>query len=538
MVVRVGAAAAWVAAAIFLAAGALTGDDGLIVEALGPILAATLMTTQIIVGYEDGGLALFGSGLIVAIWASAFADEGTIVPAAVALVLISSLAMLFVDHYRMVVAATLAGGIFAIPHVWDMPVDESVILGSITSLSFVMTYLILGSIQTSLLTMKARYQMLFDESPAALVEEDWSAALAYVRSEYSGKPNRIRQFLLAYPTVVRRAVGKAKILRANDAALDLLEVSDPIRFFGYRNPDVVTDETMDSFVSALVSLYEGNRSWEREVAFRNKSGYRRWFLCKSVDTSTGVPGSSIVVGLADITHMKDRNEAMAEVVRAKDEFIASVSHELRTPLTAVIGITSEIAQSSEMSEEERSELLHLVAGQAAEMSNLVEDLLVAARADVGTVPVEIRRVDLMTELRATLEGLGMTVGMPSQPPPEVIADPRRVRQILRNLLTNASRYGGPNRRITAGALRDSVWLEMRDDGEGIPDEEARRIFEPYVTSGGGGGVGLGLSVARQLAELMGGSLDYERSAGESVFRLQLPLADAREPALASHSDAV
>lgn len=538
MVVRVGAAAAWVAAAIFLAAGALTGDDGLIVEALGPILAATLMTTQIIVGYEDGGLALFGSGLIVAIWASAFGDEGTIVPAAVALVLISSLAMLFVDHYRMVVAATLAGGIFAIPHLWDMPVDESVILGSITSLSFVMTYLILGSIQTSLLTMKARYQMLFDESPAALVEEDWSAALAYVRSEYSGKPNRIRQFLLAYPTVVRRAVGKAKILRANDAALDLLEVSDPIRFFGYRNPDVVTDETMDSFVSALVSLYEGNRSWEREVAFRNKSGYRRWFLCKSVDTSTGVPGSSIVVGLADITHMKDRNEAMAEVVRAKDEFIASVSHELRTPLTAVIGITSEIAQSSEMSEEERSELLHLVAGQAAEMSNLVEDLLVAARADVGTVPVEIRRVDLMTELRATLEGLGMTVGMPSQPPPEVIADPRRVRQILRNLLTNASRYGGPNRRITAGALRDSVWLEMRDDGEGIPDEEARRIFEPYVTSGGGGGVGLGLSVARQLAELMGGSLDYERSAGESVFRLQLPLADAREPALASHSDAV
>ena len=538
MVVRVGAAAAWVAAVIFLVAGALTGDDGLIVEALGPILAATLMTTQIIVGYEDGGLALFGSGLIVAIWASAFGDEGTIVPAAVALVLISSLAMLFVDRHRLVVAATLSGAIFAIPHLWDMPAEASVVLGSIASLSFVMTYLILGSIQNSLLTMKARYQLLFEESPAALVEEDWSAALTYVRSEYSGKPNRIRQFLLAYPTVVRRAVGKARILRANDAALDLLEVSDPTRFFGYRNPDVVTDETMDSFVSALVSLYEGNRSWEREVALRNRSGDRRWLLYKSVDTSTSVPGSSLVVGLADITHMKDRNEAMAEVVRAKDEFIASVSHELRTPLTAVIGITSEIAQSSEMSDEERSELLQLVAGQAAEMSNLVEDLLVAARADVGTVPVENQRVDLMVELRATIEGLGMTVGLPSQPPPEVVADPRRVRQILRNLLTNASRYGGPNRRVTAGSLRNSVWLEMRDDGEGIPDEEARRIFEPYVTSGGRGGVGLGLSVARQLAELMGGSLEYERSAGESVFRLQLPLADAREPALASHSDAV
>ena len=75
----------------------------------------------------------------------------------------------------------------------------------------------------------------------------------------------------------------------------------------------------------------------------------------------------------------------------------------------------------------------------------------------------------------------------------------------------------------------------RDDGVGIPDEEAEHIFEPYVTGHPGqqGSVGLGLAVARQLAELMGGSLQYERSAAETVFRLQLPLADRSEPALAS-----
>ncbi len=83
-----------------------------------------------------------------------------------------------------------------------------------------------------------------------------------------------------------------------------------------------------------------------------------------------------------------------------------------------------------------------------------------------------------------------------------------------------------------------MWLEVRDNGGGIPDDEAAHIFEPYVTGNSGvqGSVGLGLAVARQLAELMGGSLAYERSAGDSVFRLLLPLADVRSPVLASHSD--
>jgi two-component system, OmpR family, sensor histidine kinase KdpD len=118
----------------------------------------------------------------------------------------------------------------------------------------------------------------------------------------------------------------------------------------------------------------------------------------------------------------------------------------------------------------------------------------------------------------------------------VLADPKRVRQILRNLLTNAQRYGGPRQRVVAGGLRGHVWIEVRDNGDGIADEDVNRVFQPYVTTGAEGSVGLGLAVARQLAELMGGTLVYEHSAGESVFRLQLPAADQREPALASHID--
>jgi signal transduction histidine kinase len=538
MVVRVGAAAAWIATAIYLVAGAFTGEPDILIEAVGPLLAAALMTVQILAGREDGGLALFGSGLVVAVWYAIFGDEGTIIPAAVALVLITSLATLFVSRQRIAVTGTLAAALFALPFVWDLDPSRQIILGAIMALSFLMTSLILGSIQSASAALNARYQMLFEASPTAALEEDWSESLEYVRSEYTGKPERVKQFLLAYPAVVRRAIGKAKVLRANDAALQLLEIANPARFLGYRDPAIVTDETMETWVSALVALYEGLSTWEYETPMRRRSGDLQWLQSRSVDTSTGLPGSSIVVALADITHVKARNQAMADMVRAKDEFIASVSHELRTPLTAVIGLTSEIAATPGMSSEERHELLELVAAQAGEMSNIVDDLLVAARAEMGTVTIEAQVVDLIEEVKSAVDGLGMTVDMPKEPTPQVVADPRRVRQILRNLLTNAQRYGGPSRRVVTGALRDRVWLEVRDNGTGISDDEAAHIFEPYVTGNSGvqGSVGLGLAVARQLAELMSGSLHYERSAAESVFRLELPLADARQPALASHSE--
>lgn len=535
IVVRVGAAAAWLAAAIYLATGVLTGDGSLFVEALGPILAAILMTLQVLAGREEGGTAILGTGLIVALWHTLFGDSGTVLPAAVALVLVSSLGMLFVARHRMVVAATVGGALFAIPHLWDLAIDQRVVLGVIMAVTFVVTYLVLGAIQSASAALDQRYQILFEQSPSAVLEEDWSEAIAYVQSEYAGKPNRIRQFLLAYPAVVERAVGKAKIVRANDAALELLDIADPVRFLGYRDPKIVNDENIESFVSALVCLYEGGKVWQREVPMRRRSGELLWLLYRSVDTSTGAPGSSIVAGLADITHMKAKHEAMAEVVRAKDEFVANVSHELRTPLTAVIGLTSELAAGESLGAEMRSEMLQLVADQANEMSNIVEDLLVAARAEVGTIPIGTETVDLLDELQLTVGGLGVGVDLPTIAPPEVLADPKRVRQILRNLITNAERYGGTSRRVIAGADDGHAWLEVRDDGDGIPDEEASRIFEPYVTTGVGGSVGLGLSVARQLAELMGGSLEYEYISGESIFRLSLPLADRTEPALASHT---
>lgn len=530
--VRVGAAAAWFATLVFVVVGLSSGDQLLTAQAVPTALAGSFMTGQIILRRENAYLGLIAAAIVVAVFHGLMGLDGALVPAAVALVIISALAMVFVESRVALVVASVGILLFAVPHFWGLSFGESWILGAVMSLSFVTTAVILLSIRSAMLQLHARFQMLFENSPTALTEEDWSDAVAYVRSEYAGRPDRIKPFLLAYPEVARRAVSRARIVRVNRAAVELLEAGGPEDLLGSRHAREVTDATLEAFVDALVTLYEEKATFEQEVRAQTLKGRPIWLQTRAVDTSPDTPAQRIIMGLSDVSHIKEHNEAMARLVKSKDEFIARVSHELRTPLTAVVGLTSEMAS---VPAEEREELLQLVAGQAAEMSYIVEDLLVAARAEMGTVAIDMTAVDLEHELNTTIQGLGMRVDETPSTVPNVRADPSRVRQILRNLLTNADRYGGPHVRVLSGEVHDRVWLEVRDDGEGVDEDMVDAIFDPYTTAheGFAGSVGLGLSVARQLAQMMGGSLDYRNDGQETAFRLELPADAQSKLALAS-----
>lgn len=536
-VVRVGAVCALFATLVFIGVGIVAGNSSLLTQAAAPLVAAVIMIAQIALQRENGAVALGTSAVIVMVFYTLMGNQSTILPASVALVIICALAMVFVETRIQLVVAGVASLLFLAPQVWDLDFGEALVLGAVMSLTFAMTAVIFVSVRSATAELHTRFQMLFEHSPTAVLEEDWSEAISYVRSEYMGRPDRIRAFLLAYPAVVRRAVARANILRANRAAFELLEVDDPNDLLGYRDPSKVNDETLEAFVEALVTLYEQETTFEYELEARTFKGRPIWIQTRAVDTSPDASGQRIIMGLADISHIKERNEAMGQLVKSKDEFIARVSHELRTPLTAVVGLTSEMATTGNAEPEEQAELLDLVAAQAAEMSYIVEDLLVAARAEIGTVAIDNTMVDLGKELRSTVEGLGMTVEQAPEISSEIRADPSRVRQILRNLLTNADRYGGPRVRVEAGETDELAWLEVRDDGDGVPDHLAEAIFDSYVTAHPevtAESVGLGLSVARQLAEMMNGSLTYRRDDGETVFRLELPVASRSERNLASN----
>ena len=112
------------------------------------------------------------------------------------------------------------------------------------------------------------------------------------------------------------------------------------------------------------------------------------------------------------------------------------------------------------------------------------------------------------------------------PPVPAIADPHRVRQVVRNLVANATRHGATPIRVEVGWEGDSAYLRVVDHGEGVVPELAESVFEPYVRARGSesqpGSVGLGLTISRRLARLMGGDVTYHRRDGQTWFVLTLP----------------
>ena len=232
----------------------------------------------------------------------------------------------------------------------------------------------------------------------------------------------------------------------------------------------------------------------------------------------------------------ERQGQLEDALASKNEFVATVSHELRTPLTTIMGIAHEMRdQVGEFSSEELQEFAALLADESSDIAAIVDDLLVAARSEVGNLALDLRSVSLATELDAASGGISSidVSGPPDFGELRVIADPGRTRQIIRNLIVNAQRYGGPHIRVLADITEHHGIIEVRDSGRPIPAHEREQIFEPYrrstTTDANPGSVGLGLTVSRRLARLMNGDVVYDHDGSESIFRLELPLAAPSSP---------
>lgn len=232
-------------------------------------------------------------------------------------------------------------------------------------------------------------------------------------------------------------------------------------------------------------------------------------------------------------------ENAGELMSAKDRFVATVSHELRTPLAAVLGF-SELLKSGNldgMEADERSEIITTIAEQAGDLADIVEDLLVMARADHGTLATVAVPVDLAAQCRQVIERMNSEIVIPIATPPggptvRALGDPGRVRQVIRNLLSNAFSYGGAEISISIQTEGATVSISVEDNGNGVPPAQEEQIFEPYqrvhAATPTSGTLGLGLSVSRTLARHMGGELVYHRVEGVTRFELQLPAAEQAE----------
>lgn len=279
----------------------------------------------------------------------------------------------------------------------------------------------------------------------------------------------------------------------------------------------------------LASEAVGERGWSGEITLQDRRG-RECPLWAVVTRHEGHDHGTYVAAIArDLTQVKKTQQRLEELLTAKDVFVATVSHELRNPLTGVMGLAEELRDRfDEFEDFERHDLITLIAHQASDMTSLVEDLLVAVRSDIGEVAVIPEVVDVVAHLRRLEATYPKAV---SELPDEALLawiDPQRFTQIMRNLLSNAERHGGGRIRIAAARSGGDIEVCVADDGNGVPEEHVERIFEPYQRAEGvpvkKGSVGLGLNVARRLARLMGGDLEYRHQEGWTTFRLTLPAA--------------
>jgi signal transduction histidine kinase len=226
----------------------------------------------------------------------------------------------------------------------------------------------------------------------------------------------------------------------------------------------------------------------------------------------------------ELRHLKDES-------RSKDQFIADVSHELRTPLTGIYGFASELDDAGEDLPESSRELVGFIVSEAAELSRMVDDLVAAGRIDAQAITYDLEPVKLWSEIQEVVRPFrrrGISVEV-DDIAIAVLADRMRLGQVLRNLVSNAAKHGGEEIAVTAYSRGQSAVIEVIDDGPGVSDEVGARLFDRYLHRDGSavveGSVGLGLAIARSFAEGMGGSLQYLRVDGLTIFEVTLPLPE-------------
>jgi PAS domain S-box-containing protein len=226
------------------------------------------------------------------------------------------------------------------------------------------------------------------------------------------------------------------------------------------------------------------------------------------------------------------------VEQVKSDFVAAVSHELRTPLTSIYGFAETLLrQDIPFGEDERRTFLGYIASESERLTEIVDQLLNVARLDAGDLQVELGRIDVGSVVSEVVETVEVTNGhrfeidLPEEPL-AAEADPDKVRQVFSILVENALRYSPQGGTVTVGARRNDDRVEVRvvDEGMGIPASEREWIFRKFYRAesaarDGAAGTGLGLFIAKELVNAMGGRIWVDSTEGEgSSFAFELPAA--------------
>ena len=228
-------------------------------------------------------------------------------------------------------------------------------------------------------------------------------------------------------------------------------------------------------------------------------------------------------------------EELRRLSALRADFVSLVSHELRSPMAAVIGASRTLQERwRELRPDQRQAFLALIGDETSRLASLIADVLDTSRIEAGTFSFRFADVDLATIVRDTVASA--SIGQDEVPIEAEVGnvdvvrgDAERLRQVVANLVDNAVKYSpvGTPVKLRLGQTDDSVVVAVSDSGPGIASEDQVLIFEKFGRAAGGGskpGTGLGLFIARSIAEAHGGTLDVSSTPGRgATFTLSVPV---------------
>jgi signal transduction histidine kinase len=232
---------------------------------------------------------------------------------------------------------------------------------------------------------------------------------------------------------------------------------------------------------------------------------------------------------------RDDLQQAAQLDTERSQFLAGLSHELRTPLNAILGFTHLLESDEEPLGPDAREALAMIRTSGEHLKSLIDDILDLSAMETGqlrlsriAVDVHALAEEVMREMRATVKERSLALQVVGTRHAFAWADPRRARQVLTNLVSNALKATAQGYvRIDVGKRDDFVVVKVEDTGRGMPPDVLATIFEPYRQAGDAaarrGGVGLGLAIARRLVLLHGGTIEARSEVGRgSSFSFSLP----------------
>jgi len=296
----------------------------------------------------------------------------------------------------------------------------------------------------------------------------------------------------------------------------------------------VVDEERERFRSGFPRLLEATSPAPTEATWMRKSGGRHLtaWTAMTLRDQTGRTTYVIEVG-SDVTMAR-------ELERLKSQFISMVSHELRTPLTSIRASMQLLIAEQMTGNADADQLVRVALSNADRLIRIVNDILDMSKIEAGEMMVAQKRTPLrpiLDDSIRSVEGFarnaGVTIAGPAGDLAEVMADPDRSVQVLVNLLSNAVKHAPAGSQVEVSAEREGTMMAVgiHDHGPGIPAHKVDFIFEPFTQLDGSdtrriAGTGLGLTIARALAEKQGGTIRVASRQGEgATFTLTIPLSE-------------